>query len=191
MKEIWKAVKGYKGFYEVSNMGNVRSLDRIVHHSRNFTRFQKGSVLTIRTNTTGNYSSVMLHKDNKIKHVKVHRLVAEAFIENPHGYREINHKDENKQNNNVDNLEWCTRLYNEHYGTKHERCLKNTDYKAIAKKNSKAVLQLSLDGEIVKKWSSLAEIRRTLGFSSGNISMRCNGRYKHPLYGYDWRWANE
>lgn len=191
MKEIWKAVVGYEGYYEVSNQGHVRSIDRMVRHSGTFMRFQKGSVLEIRTNSTGHYSTVMLSKDNKKKHAKVHRLVAIAFIDNPNNYREINHKDENKQNNCVEKLEWCNKSYNEHYGTKHERSVKHTDYKAIGKKNSKAVLQLSLDGNIIKRWISLAEINRQLGFSSGNISSRCNGKYKYPLYGYDWRWANE
>jgi len=191
MTEVWKPVKNYEGYYEVSNLGNVRSLDRIVHHSRNFTRFQKGNVLTIRTNSTGNYSTVLLSKDNKHKMVKVHRLVATAFIDNPNGYREINHKDENKQNNRVDNLEWCSRKYNENYGTKRIRGSMHTNYKKIAEKNSKALYQVSINGEVLKRWNSLAEVHNTLGYSQGNISMCCNGRHTTPLYGYYWRWVNE
>lgn len=191
MQEIWKPVIGYEGYYEVSNLGNVRSLDRIVHHSGNFTRVQKGCLMKIRTTSTGHYSTVLLSKDNKKKHAKVHRLVALAFIDNPNRYREINHKDEDKQNNRVDNLEWCTRKYNEAYGTKRARSCEHRDYKAIAKKNSKAVIQMSLEGEIIRQWKSLAEISKTLGYSSGNISMCCNGKYTKPLYGYRWRWVNE
>lgn len=191
MEEVWRPVVGYEGYYIVSNLGRVKSVDRIVHHSGMFSRAQKGNELVIRTSSTGHYSTVMLSKENKKKQAKVHRLVAMAFLDNPNNYQEINHKDENKQNNCVDNLEWCDRKYNENYGTKRQRCVAHTDYKKIAMKKSKAVNQMSLDGNIVKIWKSLTEINKELGFSQGNISMQCNGKHPNPLYGFLWRWADE
>lgn len=188
--EKWKPVVGYEGYYEVSNTGLVKSVDRIVHHSRTFERFQRGNLLNIRTNSTGHYSTVYLSKENKKKHAKVHRLVAEAFIPNPNNYPEVNHKDENKNNNDVSNLEWCTKKYNNNYGTKNIRGAAHRNYKVIAEKNSKKVCQLSLTGEIVNQWASLSEIHRELGYSQGNVSMCCNGKFK-TMYGYQWKWSNE
>ena len=186
--EIWKAVEGYEGLYEVSNLGRVRGLDRFVRHSGEYQRKAKGIVLKEATNSTGHYSTVKLNKNGVSKQHKVHRLVALAFIENPNGYKEINHKDENKQNNCVENLEWCTRKYNENYGTKRERWSRNIDRESQARKVSKAVYQVSPDGNIVKRWDSIVQIHKELGYSSGNISMCCNGKIKR-VYGFLWRFA--
>lgn len=190
MQEIWKAIEGFEGLYEVSNHGNVRSLDRIVHHSREFTREQKGNLLKPQPDKE-NYLTVSLYINGKPHRYKVHRLVALAFLENTNNHKEVNHKDEDKQNNRADNLEWCDRKYNENYGTKRQRQLEHTDFKARGAKLTKAVLQLSETGEVIRRWKSLTEIKATMGYSMGNISMACNGKYTKPLYGYRWRWDNE
>jgi len=98
MKELWKKVEeeGYKGLYEVSNFGRVRS-----NHGRK--RFLTGSVAG-----TGKYKYIIFRKNNKIKGKYMHRLVAEAFLPNPQSKPQVNHKDGNRLNNHVDNLEWCT-----------------------------------------------------------------------------------
>lgn len=124
MTEIWKAVKGYEGLYEVSNLGNVRSLDKVIKSKHNGTTLRKGRILTPFYEEKKGYYQVALTKDGKVKKYRVHRLVAIAFLENPFNYTDVNHKDENKINNNVDNLEWCTRKYNNNYGTKRERIRK-------------------------------------------------------------------
>lgn len=111
MEEIWKDAVGYEGLYQVSNFGRVQSLDR--RDIRN--RFWKGKILSQQVEKLG-YCSVKLCKNGIQKREKVHRLVALAFVENPNNYKEINHKDENKQNNRSENLEWCTRQYNVTYG---------------------------------------------------------------------------
>lgn len=81
---------------------------------------------------------------------------------------------------------WCTRLENEHWGTKIDRKVAHTDYSKIAKKNSKRVIQKDVQGNVLKIWDSLAQISREMGYSSGNISMACNGKYNKPLYGCYW-----
>lgn len=121
MEEIWKDIEGYEGLYQVSNLGKVKSL--------NYNKTAKSELLKLRKNTNG-YTRVVLYKNRKAKDYQVHRLVAEAFIPNPNNYPIINHKDENKTNNRVDNLEWCTYLYNNTYGTTIERAVeKRKGYK--------------------------------------------------------------
>lgn len=117
--EIWKYIPGYEGLYQVSNQGNVRSVDRIIKDT-NRTRLYKGKPLKQFLDHKG-YKVVTLSKQGSLKVIKVHRLVAMAFIPNPESYPEINHKDENKINNSVENLEWCTTQYNTSYGTRAAR----------------------------------------------------------------------
>lgn len=114
MIEEWKPVVGYEGLYEVSSLGRVRSLDRFYY------RLHKGKVLSPTKDRYG-YLTVTLNCNGKSKTIKIHRLVAQAFIENPDNLPQVNHKDENPSNNNVDNLEWCTAKYNNNYGTRQER----------------------------------------------------------------------
>lgn len=120
-KEIWKDIEGYEGLYKVSNLGNVKSADRIVKHSGKHTRIQKGRILKNLLNAHG-YLEVGLYSiDGKASKQRVHRLVAAAFISNINNKAEVNHIDEVKTNNHVDNLEWCTRIENERHGTKLQR----------------------------------------------------------------------
>lgn len=132
MIEEWRDIKGYEGFYQVSNLGRVRSLDRyknqVSKRGRIYPAFCPGRIL--KQTYRGNYLRVNLYhlSGNGISYngesFSVHRLVAEAFIPNPNNLPCINHKDENKENNCVDNLEWCTYKYNSNYGTIRERLSK-------------------------------------------------------------------
>lgn len=110
--EKWLDIANYEGKYQVSNLGNVRAI--------NFHRSGKPKILKLQKNN--GYCSVGLTLNGITKHYLVHRLVGCAFIPNPDNLPQINHKDENKTNNVVDNLEWCTQTYNLHYGTHFERC---------------------------------------------------------------------
>ncbi len=114
MNEEWRDIKNYEGLYEVSNFGNVRSLNRKVYRRFSWVII-RGK--TLKPVCVKGYYKVMLCKNGKSKCCAIHRLVAEAFIMNPKNYPEVNHKDENKANNNVNNLEWCTHSYNMNYGT--------------------------------------------------------------------------
>ena len=117
MKEIWKCVNGYEE-YLVSNYGNIKSR-----------KYGKEKMLSFTKDKDG-YYKVKLYKNKKCKVAYIHRLVAETFIDNPNNYNVVNHIDENKQNNNVKNLEWCSIKYNNNYGT---REYKNNRKKYIAK----------------------------------------------------------
>lgn len=117
MQEIWKDIENYEGYYQVSNLGRVRSVNRIVINSMGGKiQHLQGKLQILKPGKLG-YVIAQLSKDNKRKYCKVHRLVAQAFIPNPDNLPEVNHKDENKANNRVDNLEWCDREYNVNYGT--------------------------------------------------------------------------
>ena len=174
-KEYWKPVVGYEGLYEVSNWGRVKSLKRLVKTHNKWGECYitiNEKILKKRIDKYG-YERVMLYKHGKSKLKQVHRLVAEVFIDNPDNLPCVNHKDENKLNNNVDNLEWCTHEYNINYGTRTERC-------------SKPVLQYTLDGEFVREWPSTMECGRN-GFNPRHVGDCCRGERKTHK-GYIWRY---
>ena len=112
MTEIWKKIKGFSN-YEVSNMGRVRSLPHQTKYG-----MKGGCIIKPHFDGKQCYIHVGLWENGKVTYRNVHRLVAEAFIENPNNYPEVNHKDEDKTNNTVENLEWCTHAYNNNYGSK-------------------------------------------------------------------------
>lgn len=120
MIEEWRPIEGYEGLYEVSNTGQVRSLDMYVKSRYGNYRLHKGKVLSPAKDTNG-YLKVNLCYDGKDKIIRVHRLVAQAFIPNPDNLLEVNHKDEVKSNNCVENLEWCDRKYNINYGSRKDK----------------------------------------------------------------------
>ena len=169
-KEYWKPIKGYEGLYEVSNLGRVKSL-----------KFGKERMLKVSKDKKG-YLHVVLCKNGILKTYYVHRLVAEAFIDNTDNLPQVNHKDENPQNNIYTNLEWCDRKYNCNYGTRNERISE----KMTNGKLSKPVLQYTLDGELVKEWSSTHECGRN-GYNRGNVWACCLGRLK-TYKGFIWKY---
>lgn len=120
MLEIWKDIDGFEGTYQVSNYGRVRNI-KFVGHARSK---KQDRILTQSVHRDG-YFMVHLSEGKKDYYPQVHRLVAKAFLENPHGLPHVNHKDENKKNNEVSNLEWCTALYNTQYGTGQKRAHEN------------------------------------------------------------------
>lgn len=177
MKEIWKDIKGYEGHYQVSNLGRVKSLARIVvtYHGKKQPINER--ILKIKIHKQG-YLEVNLHSKGKYKTYKVHRLVAIAFIPNPYGLLEINHKDENKSNNMVDNLEWCTSSYNANYGTRNKRS-------ALSK--SKKIIQYSLDGILIKEHQSLTAAGSAVNGNAQGVFLCVNNRIK-KYKGFIWRY---
>jgi hypothetical protein len=185
--EVWKDIIGYDGLYQVSNFGNVRSLDRLIDGRNGRFYMRKGSNLS--TNTSGNnYVHVLLRINNKSKPFSVHRLVASHFIDNADNLPEVNHKDEIRKNNHVDNLEWCTRKYNVNYGTGIERRKNNTNYKEIAELKCKKVLQFDFLGNFIKAWRSISDASKGSGCSRESIGDSIKGSYK-GLSLYVWRLA--
>ena len=175
--EIWKDINGFEGIYQISDKGNIRSLDREIICSNGSVRFQRGTEIKPYINKQG-YRTVVLHNIGKHKMCRICRLVAEAFIPNPQNLPQVNHKDENKANDEKENLEWCTCLYNLTYNNLHHRRNNKNNRK------SKPVAQIKC-GKIIKVFPSIREVERVLGFQNGNISQCCNGKTK-TSYGYEW-----
>lgn len=165
--EIWKDIKGYEGLYQVSNLGRVKSLEKTIYCQKRSNFKVKEKILKLGTHKRG-YKTIMLHKNNLVKLCLVHRLVAKAFIPNPENLPQVNHKDENKENNCVDNLEWCTNEYNSYYGTRLQRSAEHQPRKQIA--------QYDINGNFIRIWNSIAEAERTLKIN--NICKVCKGEYK-------------
>lgn len=172
--EIWKDVESYKGYYQVSNLGNVRSLTRSFTRSDGKVKTFQGKLLTTKAEPSG-YKHVNLSKHGKAHSVRIHRLVAYAFIENPNNYPCINHKDENKQNNTVDNLEWCTYQYNLTYNDKQLKRATKVD-------------RYAKDGAYINTYISLTEAQRDTGADQRNIGACCRGKIK-SCGGYVWKYS--
>lgn len=182
--EIWKPVVGYEGLYECSNMGRVKSLDRI--DCRN--HFIKGKIISL-NKRKGEYLSVSLCKNGKIKTVSVHRIVAQAFIPNPNNLPMINHKDENPSNNCVDNLEWCDAKYNMNWGNIN---IKRAESLGYGKDNpfSIPILQFDKNGNFIKEWASTMDVQRELHIQHSNIIKCCKKKKNNKSAGgYKWGYA--
>lgn len=181
--EVWRPVKGYEGLYEVSNFGRVRSLDRTYwdSHNNSFST-KKGRIMKFGIDK-GYYCLFIVNREHIKKRVKVHRLVAEAFIDNPFNLPCVNHKNENKLDNRVENLEWCDWSYNARYGTRIERIIETK------KNNLSPVIQYTLNGEYIKRYPSIPEASGQTGIDASTIRRICNGSTKHPRK-YIWKYAN-
>ena len=124
--EFWKPVVGYEGLYEISSFGRVKSLPKYVNAShRGFVGKRLLPEKIMKPSNCFGYLIVALRKDGKYKKIRVHRLVAQAFIPNPENLPCVNHKDENTLNNKIENLEWCTHEYNDNYGSRNEKISKS------------------------------------------------------------------
>jgi len=157
LSEIWKNIKGYETCYQVSNYGRVKS-------------FYRGEHFLKPVSNKSGYLIVTLWKNNHSKTFYVHRLVAEAFLPNPLNLPCVNHKSEVKTENFVENLEWCTKEYNESYGTRNQR---------ISQKHNVAVEQYDLDGNLLNVFKSQSVAADKLGLCQSSISACCLGKQKH------------
>lgn len=169
MIEIWKDIEGWKGLYQISNLGRVK---RIYKNG-------KERILKPRIDKFG-YLSVDLSEKNYRKTCKIHRLVAEVFIPNPKNKPTVNHIDEDKTNNRAENLEWMTYKENINHGTRTKRMVKT---------QSRPVNQYDLQFNLIATYESASEAARILGISQGTISHACNDKPKNPKK-YHWRYVN-
>lgn len=163
--EIWKPVVGYEGLYEVSSFGRIKSLDRQVKSGYNSFRLSKGKILKPIKDSKG-YYMIQLGRKNKYA---LHRLVAKAFIPNPNNHPCINHKDECKTNNKVENLEWYTYKYNNNYGTRLDRISESLRNNINI---STSILMLNKKGNILKEYRSIMDAQED-GFDANTISKCC------------------
>jgi len=176
--EEWKPIEGYEGLYEVSNLGRVRSRDRIVvRRTDGRSTLVPGRIMKV--NHAGYYPTVGLNKGYRQKTHLVHRLVATAFLERRENETYINHLDNNPGNNRADNLEWCTQSHNIQYaydnGRKEGPHMRDVD-------------QLSMDGTYIKTWHGVHAAGRDLGIHGENISKVCKGERSHTG-GFKWRYT--
>ena len=170
-KEVWRDIEGYEDLYQVSDQGRVKSLGR---------KWRKSERILKPVVRHDGYVVVGLYSGGKPKTFKVHRLVCEAFHENPGNKPQVNHINEIKTDNRASNLEWATARENSNFGTRTER---------LGKAQSKPVGQYTRDGELVKIWPSAREVERQTGFRHGYICQSANGKRKQA-YGFIWKYVS-
>lgn len=168
--EVWQDIPGYEGRYQASTYGRIKSLER------------KGTFLKVLKPIIhkNGYAFVDLYKNNRKKRFSIHRLISMTFLPKwENEYTQVNHKDENKLNNRVENLEWCTCEYNINYGTGKQK---------RSNSKSKTVLQLDISKHLIRKWKSATEVEKQIGYSRRNICFCCNGKRK-TAHGFLWQYA--
>ena len=161
INEEWRAIEGYEGLYEVSSLGRVRSIP----HKFSFPNNKDG---ILACSMASGYKHVVLSKKGKSKGFLVHRLVASAFLIKPRGRKQVNHKDENKLNNAVSNLEWVTPRQN----LEHSNVIKKL-VKAAIKANEKPVLMFTKNGEFIREFKSATIAAQSIGSFQQNVSTCC------------------
>lgn len=197
----------YRNLYQVSNLGRVKSLRREMIKSNGVKKTINEKIITPKKKENG-YLKVSLYKDTEHKNFYIHRLVAFMFIENDDVLNkiQINHKDENKENNTVDNLEWCTVEYNQNYGTKNMRM----SHMMIGRKandetkrklsemrsgsnnpNSRSICQFDLDGNLINMWDYMTQVKEVFGENKHQgISKCCRGK-QQTAYGFMWKYKED
>ena len=181
MEEIWKDIPGYENLYQVSSLGRVKSLERKV-------KYKNGAIHTINEKilkphkNLGGYLQVQLCNEGIGKFMLVHRLVCDAFLVNQNNFTDINNIDENTTNNNVNNLEWCSHLYNTNFGTRNKRIAKSqTNNPKISKK------VICIESGVI--YQNAYEAQRKLGFKQTNICACCIGKRK-TCGGLHWKYVD-
>lgn len=164
MEETWKDIKGFEGYYQISNLGRIKSLR---YHGL---QRKHPKILKLRITTKG-YAQIILSVNNIQTRYSVHRLVAYHFISNPNNLPCVNHKDENPLNNTADNLEWCTYSYNTNYGN----CLSKIREGNVGKIGSYPIIQESLEGKFIAEYPSIGEASRRTKISYTTINDCCRG----------------
>lgn len=175
MKEIWKPIPGYEGYYEASNLGRIRSLERKMVSSTGKIFSKPGRIrIPVLNKVTGYYAVVLCGEKTK-KTITVHRLIAMTFLDNLEGKECVNHKSEDKHDNRAENLEWCSKAYNNHYGS-----MKTASYKPVIAK--------CLSSGKETRFPNARVAAKQTGANYKNISSCCRG-LRNQAAGYEWRYA--
>lgn len=188
--ENWRDIEGYEGLYQISNIGRVKSLERTVPNynqtgfTNSFKRI-KERIMKTKKDRKG-YLYVELYNNGKSKVFKIHRLVAMMFLSNVDNKPQVNHLDGNKENNCVDNLEWCTNIENQRHawytGLQKPKFSENNP-------KAKKVLQYDLQGNFIREWNCMMDIERKMNISHTSISLCCRNKVEN-IKGYIWRYKN-
>lgn len=193
MEEIWKDIKGYERMYQISNYGRIKSLSRFINSCKQYSSigyYSKEKIKKQSVSKTGYYICTLC-KNGKTRTFKVHRLIAEAFIDNPNNLPIINHKDGNKLNNSIDNLEWCDYSYNNKEA--YRQGLRERNLKWIVecnKRKRKKVNQYDLNNNFIKQYESIHEAESQTKAHHINIIKVCKGQ-RITAGGYKWEYAEE
>lgn len=179
LNEEWRDIKGYEGLYQVSNYGRVKSSGGKSNH-------KEAMILKQILGTDGYFQLTLRTKIKQKKQSKsIHRLVAENFIPNINNFPQINHIDEKRTNNRIDNLEWCSYKYNNNYGN-HRKKLSDS----LVKFKGKEIIQCDLNNNFIKKWKSLQEAKNSVNAKSNVHIWECCNYKRKTAYGYIWRYAD-
>lgn len=178
--EEWRPIEGFEGIYEVSNMGRVRSLDRVIMIGGTQPYGYHGSVISQRY--TGRIFTVTLNQGRKSKGFSVHRLVAKAFVDGYFDGAEVNHKDEDPTNNRADNLEWCNNNYNKKYGTAKQRMIES---------RSHPVLQCDMQGNLLHEYPTIKDAAAAVGMKYDKTLRLCCQGLRGQAYGYIWKYKKD
>lgn len=181
--EEWKEITGTDIIYYISNYGRVKSYQHYSVCHNGGKRYYPTKIM--RNNTAGRYQQISLRINGKDKFYQIHRLVAIYFIANPLNLPLINHKNEDKSDNRLCNLEWCDAKYNTCYGTARERA-----YKTYKRNHSVTLCQYSKNGFLIHEFSSFKEAGQCTGCDPNNIRAVCNGKYTSSL-GFIWRYKGD
>lgn len=185
--EEYRDIKGFEGLYQVSNLGNVKSLERKVWCSRGRGYYKTIPEKIMKTYDNGyGYLFVYLTKDGEQEKCYIHRLVAEAFLENPENLPEVNHISEDKEDNRVSNLEWCSSKYNCNHGTRNRRI---AEAMTNHPKLSKPVIAISKESGLILEYPSAHEASRQTGIAQSSIAECCQGKLK-SCGGYYWMYKD-